>query len=63
MSGALDNKKTTTPSRLRSGSLQHLPPGTPVRPRSHPLDFKSQEASRVRFPGSPPSRAAPSVPC
>lgn len=51
MSRALEDKKTTTPSRLREGSLQHSLPGAPLRQRSKTLDFKSQEASRVRFLG------------
>lgn len=51
MCAALDHEKTTTPSRLLKGSLQHSLPGTPDRPRRKTLDFKSQEASRVRFPG------------
>lgn len=53
MPGASDNKRTTTPSRLRSGSLPHSLPGTPVPPPRQTLDFKSQEAPRVRFPGAP----------
>lgn len=60
--GAVRNKKTTTPSRLRSDTLQLLPPGDSGPPRMPPLDFKFQEALRVRFPGSPQSRAAPRVP-
>lgn len=64
MCGTLD-KKTTTPSRLRYGSLQHSPPGTPVRPPRKTLDFKSQEASRVRFPGltavTPPLPVCPAL--
>lgn len=46
---ALANE-TTSPSRPRSGSLQRSPPGTRVRPPRPTLDFKSQQASRVRLP-------------
>lgn len=56
------NNKTTIPSSPRSGSLQHSLPGTPVLPPRQTLDFKSQEASRVRFPDASRSAEAPSVP-
>lgn len=57
--GARGCQRTTTPSRLRSGSLRHSLPGTRVPGWRQPLDFKSQEAPRIRFPGA---RAAPRLP-
>lgn len=52
MPGALGRQRTTTPSRLRSGSLRHRLPGTRVPRWRQNLDFKSQEASHIRFPGA-----------
>lgn len=51
-----EDKKTTTPSRLRSRSLQHSTPGLRFHRGGKTLDFKSQGATRVRFPGAPPRR-------
>lgn len=52
MPGARGRQRTTTPSRLRSGSLRHRLPGTRVPRWRQTLDFKSQEASHIRFPGA-----------
>lgn len=57
-----EDKKTTTPSRLRSRSLQHSTPGLRFHRGGKTLDFKSQGATRVRFPGARRGAAVPSVP-